>query len=120
MHGSFKTALAKINSNPTYIQKFKKVFLNEKVVREQHVLKSLASFIRTLAPLNSRFDNYLQGTASLTSNETKGFNLFMGKGKCATCHFFPLFNGSVPPLYQKMESEVLGCSYKTKRSFIRS
>ncbi|WP_375605034.1 cytochrome-c peroxidase [Flavobacterium davisii] len=112
MHGSFKTALAKINSNPIYIQKFKKVFLNEKVVREQHVLKSLASFIRTLAPLNSRFDNYLQGTASLTSNETKGFNLFMGKGKCATCHFFPLFNGSVPPLYQKMESEVLGVPTK--------
>jgi cytochrome c peroxidase len=32
----------------------------------------------------------------------------MGKGKCATCHFFPLFNGTVPPAYQETESEVLG------------
>jgi cytochrome c peroxidase len=32
----------------------------------------------------------------------------MGKGKCGTCHFAPLFNGAVPPLYQKTESEVLG------------
>ena len=32
----------------------------------------------------------------------------MGKAKCATCHFFPLFNGSVPPLYNETESEVLG------------
>jgi len=32
----------------------------------------------------------------------------MGKAKCATCHFFPLFNGTVPPTYQETESEVLG------------
>jgi len=32
----------------------------------------------------------------------------MGKAKCATCHFFPLFNGTVPPAYVETESEVLG------------
>ena len=32
----------------------------------------------------------------------------MGKGKCATCHFMPLFNGSFPPGYTTMESEVIG------------
>ena len=31
----------------------------------------------------------------------------MGKGKCGTCHFMPLFNGSVPPMYVETESEVL-------------
>lgn len=108
MHGSFETALKTINSNTSYIQKFKKVFPNEKTITEQNLLKSLASYIRTLAPLDTKFDNYLRGKVSLTKDETNGFNLFMGKAKCATCHFFPLFNGSVPPLYQKTESEVLG------------
>jgi cytochrome c peroxidase len=44
----------------------------------------------------------------LDETEKVGFNLFMGKAKCGTCHFFPLFNGTVPPDFQKTESEVLG------------
>ncbi|MEG0760395.1 MAG: cytochrome C peroxidase, partial [Chryseobacterium sp.] len=35
-------------------------------------------------------------------------NLFMGKAQCATCHFLPLFNGTVPPNFKKTEQEVLG------------
>ncbi len=45
---------------------------------------------------------------AMSKNDIKGFNVFMGKGKCGTCHFMPLFNGTVPPLFDKMESEVLG------------
>ena len=37
-----------------------------------------------------------------------GFNLFMGKAACGTCHFPPVFNGTVPPYYIESESEVLG------------
>jgi len=37
-----------------------------------------------------------------------GFNLFMGKAGCATCHFPPTFSGLVPPLFYESESEVLG------------
>ena len=32
----------------------------------------------------------------------------MGKAKCATCHYMPLFNGSFPPRYMQIESEVIG------------
>ena len=32
----------------------------------------------------------------------------MGKAKCATCHYMPLFNGTFPPRYMKIESEVIG------------
>ncbi len=38
---------------------------------------------------------------------TNGFNIFTGKGKCATCHFIPTFAGNVPPLYTDTETEVL-------------
>ena len=36
-------------------------------------------------------------------SEKKGFNLFMGKAACATCHFPPAFNGTVPPYYKETE-----------------
>ncbi|MGE8244048.1 MAG: cytochrome-c peroxidase, partial [Sphingobacterium sp.] len=53
----------------------------------------------------------------LTADEKAGFNLFVGKAKCATCHFVPLFNGTVPPEYAKTESEVLGVAtdYRNKQ-----
>ena len=44
----------------------------------------------------------------LNNSEKRGFNLFAGKAKCATCHFIPLFNGLVPPDFNETESEVLG------------
>ncbi|MNQ90012.1 Cytochrome c551 peroxidase precursor [compost metagenome] len=44
----------------------------------------------------------------MNPNELKGFNLFMGKAKCATCHFMPLFNGTAGPSFSNTEGEVLG------------
>src|SRR4030095_2878016 len=57
----------------------------------------------------SRFDLYMHGDkTAMNSDEINGFNLFMGKAKCATCHYMPLFNGTFPPRYMKIESEVIG------------
>jgi cytochrome c peroxidase len=73
------------------------------------VANTIAAYIRTLNPRNSRFDQYIQGKgAALTEAEVNGFNLFMGKAQCGTCHFAPLFNGLTPPLYNITELEVLG------------
>lgn len=114
MHGSFSKALQKVRKSKAYQTEFSKVFPNDKTITEQNLLKSLAAFIRSLSGLNSKFDEYLRGKSILTSNEKNGFNVFMGKGKCATCHFFPLFNGSVPPIYSETESEVLGVPSENK------
>ena len=32
----------------------------------------------------------------------------MGKAACGTCHYAPVFNGTVPPYFKESESEVLG------------
>ncbi|MEO8515091.1 MAG: cytochrome c peroxidase, partial [Flavobacterium sp.] len=108
MHGDFANALEKVKKNSTYKTIFNTVFTKEKEITEQNLLKSLASYVRSLSKLNSKFDEYLRGQTQLSQNEKNGFNLFMGKAKCATCHAFPLFNGSVPPFYNDTESEVLG------------
>ncbi|MEM9143510.1 MAG: methylamine utilization protein, partial [Bacteroidota bacterium] len=58
---------------------------------------------------DSKFDRNMQGLEeSLTEEEIAGFNLFMGKAACATCHFPPTFNGTVPPHYAETEFENLG------------
>jgi cytochrome c peroxidase len=49
---------------------------------------------------------------ALTAIEKRGFNLFTGKAKCASCHFLPFFNGTVPPFYAHNEAEVLGVPSK--------
>ena len=43
----------------------------------------------------------------INENVKKGFNIFMSKAQCATCHFAPQFNGVKPP-YVGSEFEVLG------------
>ena len=50
----------------------------------------------------------MRGTGNSDKRLKRGFNLFVGKARCATCHFLPVFNGTVPPLYSKTEQEVLG------------
>lgn len=73
------------------------------------IANAISSYIRSLVALNSRFDKYMRGDRSMLSpSEINGFNLFTGKAKCATCHFIPLFNGLVPPIYTETESEILG------------
>ena len=114
MHGSFANALKKVQKSTEYQSEFKKVFPKDVEITEQNLLKSLASYVRSLAKLDSRFDGYLRGKNQLTQNEKNGFNLYMGKAKCATCHFFPLFNGSVPPMFNETESEVLGVPLKNQ------
>jgi cytochrome c peroxidase len=50
----------------------------------------------------------------LSEQEKKGFNLFMGKGKCGICHFMPVFNGTAPPSFTHTDSEVIGVFESTK------
>ena len=59
-------------------------------------------------PFTAKIDAYFKGYVSLSESEMNGFNVFTGKAKCATCHFIPLYNVTVPPWYNNSESEVIG------------
>jgi cytochrome c peroxidase len=109
MHGNLSEAVVLLARDSAYSSLFGKSYPG-RAINEQNLQNALASYVRSLSLLNSRFDHYMrhQPGAALTPEEKKGFNLFMGKAKCGTCHFAPLFNGTVPPAFIKMESEVLG------------
>lgn len=113
MHGSFEHAVRMIKADKEYPARFEKAY-GKAGVTESNVRKSIAAYIRSLVSLSSRFDRHVRGEEIPYSAEEKlGFNIFMGKGKCGTCHFTPLFNGVVPPAYTKTEVEVIGTPANT-------
>ena len=114
MHGSLQESVLILKKNPNYVTRFKKAF-PKKEIDEFAIKNALASYIRSLSNYDSKFDEYMRGRERLNSYEEAGFNLFAGKAKCATCHFIPLTNGTVPPHFEKSESEVLGVPDKNKK-----
>lgn len=110
MHGSEATTRSMLQRNPAYSKLFNTAFPQQDTMAlMDQVSHAIAAYIRSLNPRNSRFDQYMQGAyGALTAPEIRGFNLFMGKAQCGTCHFAPLFNGLTPPLYNLTELEVLG------------
>ncbi len=111
MDGSMDAVIHYISADKSYRSLFSKAFpaKADKGIGPDEVTNALACYIRSLTKLNSRFDAYMRGTDdALSKQELNGFNLFMGKAKCATCHFVPLFNGVTPPKYVVSETEVLG------------
>jgi cytochrome c peroxidase len=111
MHGSLAEAVRRLSADKSYKQAFMRSFgdSSQTPVNELRIKQAIASFERSLVALNSRFDRCMRGdTTALSATEKRGFNLYMGKAKCGTCHFAPLFNGTVPPVYLRTEQEVIG------------
>ncbi|MBF4518105.1 cytochrome-c peroxidase [Flavobacterium sp. ANB] len=114
MHGSLDKSALAIQKKEDYIKDFKKAFPKGEI-NEFTIKNALASYIRSLSHYDSKFDGYMQNKTAFTADEKAGFNLFAGKAKCATCHFIPLTNGTVPPNFSKSESEILGVPDKNKK-----
>jgi cytochrome c peroxidase len=118
MHSSVKEVVNKLNQDKNYRLLFQKAFATQEKntqsqITEEQFKIALATYLRSLQSLNSRFDKYMRGDKTqLTAQEINGFNLFMGKAKCGTCHFMPLFNGTVPPVFDKAETEIIGVPAK--------
>jgi cytochrome c peroxidase len=111
MKGSMKASAEILKKSPHYLLSlFKKAYPQEKEpVSSFTIANAISSYVRSLRSLNAKFDLYLRGeTNQLDKAAKRGFNLFTGKAKCASCHFIPLFNGVVPPAFAETESEVLG------------
>lgn len=111
-HLEFNTSLGAIvktlNSDDAYTKAFQEVYKTTAVNRYQFS-SALASYVISLVSFNSVFDTYMRGeTTQLDEAAKRGFNLFMGKANCGTCHYAPTFSGLTPPLFRENESEVLG------------
>lgn len=109
MHGSLAAIHSKVSSDREYIRLFQKAYPKSDKTEAWQIQNAISSYVRSLNSFDSRFDSYMRGNKnSINAEEIQGMNLFMGKAKCATCHFTPLFNGTVPPNFAKTEHEVVG------------
>lgn len=77
-----------IRSDQEYLEAFKNVFgLAPEQITMKEVTQAIAAFERTLISANSRFDSwYFKGESTLSEEEKKGFEVFIGNGRCVSCH----------------------------------
>jgi len=108
---SYLSVFEKIKKSDDYVAMFTEAFpeMNEQQVSKHTMTTALAAYIVSLTSFSSPFDRYVRNEQEeLDASVKRGFNLFMGKAACGTCHFAPTFSGLVPPIYHESESEVLG------------
>lgn len=107
-HTNYEAIEKVVKDNKNYTEMIAKAYTTKKV-DQFYIRNAIATYIRTLTPFNSKFDRNINGLENtLTQEEIQGFNLFNGKAKCATCHFAPIFNGTIPPDFKETEMELIG------------
>ena len=83
-----KIVVARINAIPDYRALFQKVFGEPATF--DNIAKAIAAFERKVIDLDSPFDRWARGDdAAMTEPQKRGFDLFVGKARCATCHSGP-------------------------------
>jgi cytochrome c peroxidase len=111
MGSSIDTAVRRVSADSGYRGAFAAAFgaPPDRAVTPVTLRIAIASYVRSLVALNSPFDRAVRGDSAAMSPEARrGFTVFMGKGRCGTCHFAPLFNGTQPPNFQSSDPEIIG------------
>ncbi|MBX3021380.1 MAG: hypothetical protein KF799_06840 [Bdellovibrionales bacterium] len=80
--------LKTIREDKAYVDAFKKTFnLEPNDIKIQHVTQAIATFERTQLFGGSKFDRwYYGGENTLNAAEKRGFQAFIGNGRCVSCH----------------------------------
>ena len=111
----------------TYADRFRGVFgsssLDDDNEALTHVTEAIAAFERTqtLAPFTSKYDQYLQGKATLTPQEQNGLAIFEDpqRGNCASCHPDKPSADGTPPLFTDFGYANLGIPKYTNSLYLR-
>lgn len=110
MNSNEKELIRKVLSCKEYKDAFR-LFLKgtpeEKEITMDHIVSAITYYDGSYSRFYSPFDEAMNHSTPLAGNVKRGFNLFMSRAKCATCHFVPNFNGVKPPFIGS-EFEVLG------------
>ena len=115
MGGDLPRVVARIGGDATYRARFASArsgstpsTAESGKVDSLAIVSAIASYLRTLQRFDAPFDRAMRGEAELDDASRRGFNLFMGRAGCGTCHFAPLFSGTQPPAFTHSDPEVIG------------
>ncbi len=88
----------------------------DSTVTPRRVQSAITAYLRTLTRLNAPFDRYVRGDRwAMSADAQRGYDVFMGKARCGTCHFAPTFGAAMPSRYLQVDYEVLGVPDATQR-----
>ena len=105
-----KGLLQKVLSCADYKNVFKKLLAytpQETEINFDHIVSAITFYYSKYSRYYAPFDEAMNKNKNISPGVKNGFNLFMSKAQCATCHFVPQFNGVKPP-FVSSEFEVLG------------
>ncbi|HEY0898313.1 MAG TPA: cytochrome c peroxidase [Sphingobacteriaceae bacterium] len=91
----------------TSLKKYAALTPYTKKLSLEHLTSAITLYYSDFSKFYSPFDEAMNENKAIHEEVKLGFNLFMGKAECGTCHFVPHFNGVKPP-YIGSEFEVLG------------
>lgn len=74
-----------------YSERFRKLFGSPDVTKKR-IAASIAAFLQTIVARNTKFDRWIMGKAVFTPEERRGYELFVGKAGCVSCHTPPTFS----------------------------
>ena len=84
MASSWSEVISKLKQSPDYVKVFGQIY--DDGITALNVEDAIATFERSLATPNSRFDQFLKGDLSaITALEKEGYRLFKTSG-CVSCH----------------------------------
>ena len=86
---------------------FLKYTPQEPEITMEHIVSAITIYYSKFSNYYAPFDEAMNNNKNIEPAVKDGFNLFMSKAQCGTCHFVPQFNGVKPP-YIGSEFEVLG------------
>jgi cytochrome c peroxidase len=78
-----------VRTDPEYVKAFEEVFgKTGDQITMREVTQAIAAFERTKVSGNSAFDRYFYGGEenALTDAQRRGFDLYVNKGRCVSCH----------------------------------
>jgi cytochrome c peroxidase len=110
MNSDEQAIVKKVLSCKEYKDVFKKLVKytpEETIPGFSHIISAITFYYADFSNYYSPFDNAMNSNKGISNDVKKGFNIFMSKAQCGTCHFVPHFNGIKPP-YIGSEFEVLG------------
>ncbi|MDF1627944.1 MAG: cytochrome c peroxidase [Parvibaculaceae bacterium] len=86
MNGKFPEIVERLDNIEEYRTWFAKLFPGEGVSRN-NILSAIATYERTVISGTAPFDRWIDGDENAVTSEAKqGFELFVGKARCASCH----------------------------------
>jgi cytochrome c peroxidase len=114
--GSIDIVATKLRNAP-YAKHFTELF-GESIFRSPQMLASEAMFAvaryqieePSFHPYTSKFDYWLEGKATLSESELRGYRLFNDpeKANCGGCHLDQASKDNLPPLFTDHQYEALG------------